>query len=41
MSKIIKNKKQIVNRKLLKKKLFQISIYFLNEVLEFSKNRYC
>jgi len=39
MSKI---KKQIVNRRILKKKLFHIYIYilFLKELLEFSRNRW-
>jgi len=37
MSKIIK-KKQIVNSKILKKKIFHISIFFLKELLEFFRN---
>jgi len=40
MSKIIKNKKQIVNRRILKKKLVHISIFYLKKLLEFSRNRW-
>jgi len=41
MSKIIKKiKEQIVNRKMLEKNLFHISILFLKELLKFSRNRW-
>jgi len=40
MSSIIKKiKNEIVNRKVLKKKIFHIWIFFLKELLEFSRNR--
>jgi len=41
ISKIIKKiKNQTVNRRILKKKIFQISIFLLKELLEFSRNRW-
>jgi len=41
MSKIIKkNKKQIVSRRILKKKIIHISIFFLKELSEISRNHW-